>query len=113
MQHRVAKETPPYPLSYPLGYSDRTSARPWVRTRGEVPNEVALSTPIQADLPRSERPTSCNNTCIKTRTEKKQWLWSLVIAPCVEWKHLFADQTLFSEKFAVSLGPRLGVSPQD
>jgi len=34
--------------------------------------------------------------------------WSLVIPSCAEQKHPFADQTLFSGKFAASLGPELG-----
>jgi len=65
-------------------------------------------------LPRSERQTPCNKTCIKISAEKKQQrVMDTGESLLCEGKHLFADWTLFSGNFAASLGPELGTSPQD
>lgn len=70
--------------------------------------------PMQEFLPRSERPTPYNKTCNKPapRRNNSEFL-SLVIFSCVGQKCPFADRTLFSGRFAVFLGHKLGVLSQD
>lgn len=105
LQHQLVRPIPPYLLTYPY----RTGMRLWEWcTKWKRRDLREQSCQDQRDQPFVTKPVL--RPVLKRNNGE---LWTLLIPCSAEGKHLFADWNLFSGKFAASLGPRLGMSPQD